>query len=61
MEILAALFLLNLLWEACTFLSPDALEKRIIRLSARRRYIIAGREASAAEALRMRESYIVET
>ena len=57
MEILAALFLLDLLWEACTLLSPVALEKRMIRLSARRRYILAGREAAALEAERMRESY----
>ena len=46
-----------LLREACVWISPDLLEKRMIRLSARRRYILAGREAAAIEADRMRESY----
>jgi len=57
MEILAALCALVVLAAGFCWLSPDALAWLMVRLSARRRYILAGREAAALEAERMRESY----
>jgi len=49
MEILAALCALVVLAAGFCWLSPDALAWLMVRLSARRRYILAGREAAAIE------------